>query len=167
MPLPDKKTHKVAWMGLLVAVAMVLSWIEAQLPVMAAVPGVRLGLTNLAVLVALYQQGAREAMFLNVLRIVLVGITFGNLSAMLYSLAGGICSGIVMLIMKKTGKFGVVTVSVAGGIFHNVGQILVAMAVLETRAVLYYLPVLWFSGIAAGACVGLLCAYVLKRLPRL
>ncbi len=163
----DDKTYKIALMGMLAAAAMVLSWLEAQIPVFVAVPGARLGLTNLAVLVALYRLGAREAVLLNILRIVLVGITFGNLSAMLYSLAGGLCSGAGMIVMKKTDRFGVISVSVAGGILHNVGQIIVAMLVLETRAVIYYLPVLWFCGIAAGACVGILCAFVLKRLPPL
>lgn len=165
MLLRDNRTHKIALLGMLAAVAMVLSWLEAQIPVFAAVPGARLGLTNLAVLVALYRLGAKEAVLLNGVRIVLVGVTFGNLSAMLYSLAGGLCSGLIMILLKKTDKFGVITVSVAGGIFHNVGQIIVAMLVLETRAVVYYLPVLWFCGIAAGACVGILCTVVMKRLP--
>lgn len=165
MTRDTKKTEKVALRGMLVAAAMVLSWLEAQIPAFFAVPGMKLGLTNLVVLIALYKLGEKDALFINFLRILLVGLTFGNLFSLVYSLAGGMLSGIGMILLKKTGKFGVAGVSLAGGVLHNVGQILVAMIVLETSAVIYYLPVLWISGIAAGLVIGLISAQVIKRLP--
>lgn len=167
MPKSRKSRHtrSIAIFGLLVAVAMVLSWLEAQLVPFIPFPGVRLGLTNLVVLVALYKLGEKEAIGLNLVRILLVGLSFGNAFSLMYSLAGGLLSGLVMLLLKKTNRFNIVTVSVAGGIFHNVGQLLVAAAVLGSGAVLYYLVILWISGIIAGAFVGLICAELLKRLP--
>jgi heptaprenyl diphosphate synthase len=160
------RTQTLALLGLLVAAAFVLSWIEAQVPAFFAVPGMKLGLTNLVVLMALYRLGPANAFALNFLRILLAGFTFGNLMSMGYSMAGGMLSCLVMVLLYRSGRFHMVTVSVAGGIFHNVGQILVAMMVLESGYVLYYLPVLWAAGLAAGAVIGLLCAQVVRRLPK-
>jgi heptaprenyl diphosphate synthase len=160
-----KKTNLVAVRGLLVAAAFVLSWLEAQVPVFFAVPGMKLGLTNLVVLMALYKLGWKDALALNFLRIVLTGFTFGNVFSMIYSLAGGMLSCLVMIFLKRSGRFHMVTVSIAGGVFHNVGQILVAMVVLGSTYVFYYLPVLWISGLAAGALIGFLGAQVVRRLP--
>lgn len=160
-----KNTQKIALRGLLVAVAMVLSWVEVHIPAFFAVPGIKLGLTNLVVLAALYCLSERDAVLINLLRILLVGFTFGNMFSLLYSIAGGLLSGLTMILMKRFGRFDITAVSVAGGIMHNVGQILVAMVVLETRSLLYYLPVLWISGIAAGLVIGLLSKEVVRRLP--
>lgn len=161
------KTPKLALLGMLVALAMVLSWLEAQIPVFVAVPGMKLGLTNLVVLTALYGLGAKEAVFLNFVRILLAGLTFGNMVSFLYSLAGGILSGMIMIGLKWTNRFSVITVSVAGGVFHNVGQILVAMLILETASLVYYLPFLWLGGMVSGLLVGILGAQLVKRLQGL
>ena len=158
-------TQKIALRGLLVAVAMVLSWVEAHIPAFFAVPGIKLGLTNLVVLAALYCLSEKDAVLINLLRILLVGFTFGNMFSLLYSIAGGLLSGLTMILMKRFGRFDITAVSVAGGITHNVGQILVAMVVLETKSLLYYLPVLWISGIVAGLVIGLLSKEVVRRLP--
>ncbi|MCD8086072.1 MAG: Gx transporter family protein [Clostridiales bacterium] len=157
--------RRVARYGLLVALAMVLSYVETLIPAFFAVPGMKLGLTNLVVMIALYRMGSRDAIILNLLRIVLVSMTFGNAFSLLYSLAGGLLSGAVMLLLKRTGRFGMMAVSVAGGIAHNVGQILMAMVLLETRQVGYYLLVLWWSGLAAGLVIGLVSYEITKRLP--
>lgn len=162
-----KTTQKIALRGLMVAVAMVLSWVEAQIPAFFAVPGIKLGLTNLVVLAALYCLCEKDAVLINLLRILLVGFTFGNMFSLLYSIAGGLLSGLTMILMKRFGKFDIAAVSVAGGIMHNVGQILVAMVVLETKSLLYYLPVLWISGIVAGLVIGLISKEVVRRLPSL
>ena len=158
-------TRRLALRGVLVAAAMVLSWVEAQIPAFFAVPGMKLGLTNAVVLTALYLLSGRDAMVINLVRILLVGFTFGSVSAMLYSLAGGLLSGAVMIVLKRFGPFGPVGVSVAGGISHNIGQIAVAVAVLGSHYVLYYLPLLWLSGLAAGTLIGLLCGSLLRRIP--
>ena len=116
---------------------------------------------------ALYRMGAKQAVVINFVRIGLTAMLFGTVVSLWYSLAGGLLSGAVMIALKKTGKFQPVTVSVAGGVMHNVGQILVAMAIMQTSAIAWYLLVLWVSGIAAGAAVGLLGSWMLKRLPEL
>ena len=104
---------------------------------------------------------------MNLLRIFLVSVMFGNGMSFAYSLAGGLLSGLVMILLKRTGKFRIVTVSVAGGIAHNVGQVLVAMALLETKALGWYLLILWFSGLASGAVIGMVGAMLCGRLKKL
>ena len=151
--------------GLLTALALVLSYLEAQLPVFFAVPGMKLGLTNLVVLAALYRMDEKAALSLNIVRIVLVAFTFGNMFSMLYSLAGGILSWLVMLLLKRSSRFSMVGVSVAGGVAHNIGQIVVACFVLETGKLIYYLPVLMISGLAAGIVIGLISGEIVRRLP--
>lgn len=156
--------NKVALRAILVALAMIFSWIEAQVPY--PIPGAKMGLTNLVVLIALYRLSEKDAIGINVVRILLVGFTFGNMFSLIYSLAGGLLSGMIMILMKKTGKFNITAVSLAGGIAHNIGQILVAIYVLKTKAMISYLPVLWITGMTSGIVIGILGSMVLKRLPK-
>lgn len=158
--------RKIAYYGLLVALAFIFSYVESLFPINLGIPGVKLGLANLVVIVSLYLFGIREAAVISFIRIVLSGITFGSPAAMVYSLAGGVLSLLIMVIAKKTNKFSTMGVSVAGGIFHNVGQIIVAMIVLETQSLIYYLPVLIVSGLVAGVVIGILAAEIIKRLPK-
>ncbi len=158
------KTDRIAKYSLLIALAMIFSYLEAQIPAFFAVPGMKLGLTNVVVLTALYLMDAKSAIVINLLRIFLVSVMFGNGMSLAYSAAGGILSGIVMILLKRTGKFSIVTVSATGGVCHNVGQILVAMALLETRALGWYLLILWFTGLAAGLAIGILGGMLVKRL---
>ena len=139
------KTRKIAYLGLLTALAFVFSYIEFLIPVNIGVPGAKLGLANLVIIVALYTLGERDAFLLSMIRIVLVGFTFANLAMMIYSLAGGCLSYAAMVIAKKTDRLSMTGVSVLGGVFHNIGQILVAMAVLETESLLYYLPAVSYT----------------------
>ena len=155
---------KTALGGMLVALAFVFSYIETLIPVNLGIPGAKLGLANLVVMVALYTLGEKEAFALSMVRILLTGFTFSSAAAMLYSFAGGILSYIVMVLAKKTGRLSVTGVSVLGGIFHNVGQILVAMWVLDTATLIYYLPVLAVTGIVSGTVIGLLGMMVIRRL---
>lgn len=158
--------RKIAYYGLLVALAFIFSYVESLFPINLGIPGVKLGLANLVVIVSLYLFGIREAAVISFIRIVLSGITFGSPAAMVYSLAGGVLSLLIMVIVKKTNKFSTMGVSVAGGVFHNVGQIIVAMIVLETQSLIYYLPVLIISGLVAGVIIGILAAEIIKRLPK-
>ena len=158
------RTKKVAYLGLLIALAFVFSYIEFLIPVNIGVPGAKLGLANLVIIVALYTLGERNAFFLSVARIVLVGFTFANVASMIYSLAGGILSYVVMVLAKKTKMLSMTGVSVLGGVFHNVGQIIVAILVLETASLIYYLPVLLIAGITSGIVIGILGAMVTKRI---
>lgn len=157
-------TKKTACMGMLVALAFIFSYIEALIPISIGIPGVKLGLANLVTIVALYTLGAVPAIGLSLLRIVLAGFTFGNLASMMYSLGGGILSILVMIAAKKTKLFSITGVSVLGAVFHNVGQIVVAVLVVETKSLFYYLPVLLISGIAAGVLIGILGGELVKRL---
>lgn len=156
--------------GLLIALAFVLSYVESLIPMAAlgiVIPGVKIGLANIVVMVALYTLGARDALILSLIRILLVSFTFGNTVSMLYSLGGGILSYGVMAVLKRAKVFTMVTVSIAGGIFHNVGQILMAMLVLENAGVAAYLPVLFVSGTITGLLIGLLGGEVAKRIRRI
>lgn len=146
------------------ALALVAGYVEQLIPVNPGIPGVKLGLANIVTMILLYVLGLRASVIVSALRILLSGFLFGNGFAIIYSAAGAALSILVMIILKKTGKFSCVGVSVAGGVFHNVGQILVAMVVLETKALYYYLPILILSGLAAGILVGILSGILIRRL---
>lgn len=159
------KTRKIAWMGMFVAVAFVLSYIESLLPISLGIPGIKIGLSNIVVMLCLYECSFKQTFGIAVVRIILTGLTFGNISMMLYSLAGGMLSLLVMALLKKCDKFSVYGVSIAGGVCHNVGQILVAVAILRQKGLLlYYLPFLMIAGCISGACIGIVAAILIKRL---
>ena len=163
----EQQVKRLCLYGLFVALAFVLSYLETLIPLAATgffVPGMKIGLANIVVLAALYTLGAGDAFVLSVIRILLVGFTFGNTVSLLYSLGGGLLSCGIMLLLKKAKVFSMITVSITGGIFHNVGQILVAMLVLENVGVMAYLPVLFVSGSVTGLLIGLLGAEVVKRI---
>lgn len=157
---------RIAFLGLFVALAFVLSYIEYMLPINLGVPGAKVGIANLAVMVTLYTIGEKNAIALSIIRVVLVGLTFGNVSMMMYSLAGATLSLFVMLIAKKTDKLSMSGVSVLGGVFHNIGQIIVAMLVLETKSLIYYLPFLIVIGTITGVVIGLVSNLVTVRVKR-
>lgn len=159
------KSRSIAQFALLTALTMALSWLDSLIPLSGMVPGMKLGLANLSVLFALYRLGIREAILLSLLRVFLTAFTFGNAYSLAYSLAGASLSLLVMALLQKSGKFSAAGVSVAGGVCHNMGQILVAMAVLETGQLLWYLPALLVSGVAAGAAIGVAGAVMIRRIP--
>ena len=158
------KASKIAQYGLLTALALVLSYLESLIPPL-WVPGVKLGLPNLAVIFALYRLGWKDACAISLVRVVLVTLLFGNGAALAYSVAGAALSLSLMGLLKRTGKFSSVGVSVAGGVAHNAGQILVAMALLETARLAWYLPVLWVSGTIAGVLIGIVSGVLVERVP--
>lgn len=147
-------SKKIARYALLVALAMVLSWLESLIHIPGLLPGMKVGLANLAVIFALYRMSFREAAGVSLVRVALVSMTFGNAYSFAYSLAGAALSLAVMAGLKKVNKFSILGVSVAGGVCHNIGQILVAMAVLETARLGWYLPALLLSGTVAGIVIG-------------
>lgn len=158
------KTGKLTCMALTAALAMVLSFIESQIPAFVAVPGVKVGLANIAVVFALYKLGWREAAVISVIRVVTVSLLFGSVLSLFYSLAGAVLSLVGMVLLMKTGSFSSVAVSVSGGVLHNVGQIAMACVLLETNIIKYYLPVLVASGVIAGIVVGIASAEMVKRI---
>lgn len=163
----DEQTKKTAQMGLFLAFALILGYVEALLPLPVGIAGVKLGLANLAVLIALYQMGVRAAFLTDVLRILLNGFLFGSLYSILYSMAGGMLSFLVMAGLKKTDRFGVLGVSMAGGVFHNIGQLLVAAFVVETAGIFYYIPPLLFAGILTGFLIGFLTEQLMRRMQQI
>lgn len=161
------KTKKVAFLGMCIALSMILSFVESQIPPLMAVPGVKMGLPNIVMVFMLYKVGAKETAIVSILRVFLVGLLFGSFVSTLYSLVGAALSLIGMILLKKTNLFAPITVSVAGGILHNIGQIATACIVMETAQIAYYLPVLLISGTIAGILIGLTAAMILKRLDKM
>lgn len=156
--------HKVAYFGVFTALALIFSYVETLIPIHFGIPGAKLGLANLVVVIVLYKAGWKDALLLSVTRIVLSGFLFGNLFGILYSLAGGLFSLGVMTIIKRRESFSMIGVSMAGGVTHNIGQLIVAMIVVETYQVGYYLPALMLAGLVTGTLIGLVCREVLRRL---
>ena len=155
---------KVAYFGVFTALALIFSYVETLIPINFGIPGAKLGLANLVIVTVLYKARWQDAFLLSVIRIVLAGFIFGNLFAILYSLAGGLLSLAAMTMIKQRGSFSVIGVSMACGVTHNIGQLIVAMLVVETYQVGYYLPVLMISGLVTGALIGLVCKEVIRRL---
>lgn len=160
----DMNTRKVAYLGLFAAVAIIFGYVETLLPVFVGVPGVKLGLANLAVVVLLYVWGVGEAALVSGVRIAVIGFLFGNLFSIVYSLAGAALSLLVMSLVKKQKGFSVIGVSVAGGVSHNIGQLLIAMVIVENFSLAYYLPVLLLSGLITGFLIGVLSGEMEKRM---
>lgn len=159
-----KKTKRLVLLAMLTSVAMILSYVESLLPSV-GIPGVKMGLANIAVIFALFRFGWKEAAALSLVRVVLVSLLFGSVGAMLYSLAGAVLSLAVMALLRRIDRFSTVGISVAGGVAHNAGQILMAMLILQTKQLLGYLPVLAVSGIAGGVLTGLAAALLIRRIP--
>lgn len=159
--------RRTAELGLFLALALILSYVESLLPFSFGIPGVKLGLPNLIVVLLMYQGSARQAALVNFLRIVLSGFLFSNLYAILYALAGAVFSFCAMLAGKRMSLFSVVGVSVLGGVFHNIGQILVAMAVVETFYVGYYIPFLIAAGTVTGAVLGIAAMELIPYLRKI
>jgi heptaprenyl diphosphate synthase len=159
------KTKRLTQYGVLTALAMVLSYVEAQLPAFVAIPGMKLGLTNVVVIFALYHMDDKAAIIINIVRVALVSLLFGTALSLAFSLAGAVLSYLVMIILKRWGKPGIVGVSAAGGVSHNIGQIIVAMIVMNTRAIALYLPVLWITGVFSGVLIGIIGGLIVSRIP--
>jgi len=161
------KSQKVATYGLFVALAFILSYIESLIPMPVPIPGIKIGLANLVVIAGLYTMGPKEAFSLSIVRIILIGFTFGNLSTMIYSLAGGLLSCILMIFISKFKIFSIIGVSIIGGVSHNMGQILVAMVVVQSSFLFYYLPFLLIAGTISGTVIGIIGANIVERIKKI
>ena len=160
------KPKRVAFLGLCVTLSMVLSYFESLVPPLTSVPGIKIGFANLVTVFMLYRFGAKETVAVSIIRVVLVNMLFGTTMTLIFSLAGSICSLVSMILLKKNGKFSLLTVSVVGGVLHNVGQIITAVFIMETSQIIFYLPILLISGTVAGVIIGLLAALIVKRMER-
>lgn len=159
-------TKRAAFLGLATALSLLLSYVEVLMPPLyAAVPGIKLGLPNMAILYLLYSTDVRYAALVSLTRVAISSLLFGNVMSLSYSLAGALLSLSVMWLLKKTKFFSEVGVSVAGGVTHNLGQVLVAVLLLDTPQIAYYMIVLTVTGTISGIFIGLCGAFLLKRLP--
>ena len=142
---------------------MVLSYLESRIPTFVAIPGIKIGLANIAVIFALYKFGIKEALTISLVRVFLISLLFGSPVSLIYSLSGATLSLSCMILLKTLTPLTEVGVSVVGGIMHNVGQIIAASILLSTNVVVYYLPFLILSGTIAGIAVGVVSALLVKR----
>lgn len=156
------KAKKVTVTAMCIALAMILSYVESQIP-SPGIPGIKLGLANLVVVFALYRLGWKEAVGISLLRVFLVALLFGHAASLMYSASGAALSLLGMILLKKTDRLSCVAVSVIGGVLHNAGQILMAWALMGANVV-WYLPVLVLSGTIAGVAIGLVSAILVKRI---
>lgn len=157
-------TKKIALMAMCIALALILSFVESQIPPLVAIPGVKAGLANIVVMFALYRLGTKEAIGISLIRVFLVSVLFGNIMSLWYSIAGAVVSLTGMLLLKRCKAFSPLAVSVAGGVLHNLGQIAMACILLETNILKYYAPVLVLSGTLAGIVIGTVAGIMIKRI---
>lgn len=162
----SKQTKKLSISAALTSLALIFSYIEFLIPFSFGIPGIKLGLANVVIIVALYTVGTSYAFSINVLRVFIAGMLFGNAFAIVYSLAGAVLSFFCMIMLKKTGLFSVTGVSMAGGVAHNLGQIIAAALIIENVKIFYYFPVLIFSGMVTGILIGIIAYLICKRVTQ-
>lgn len=158
------KYTNLAHLGLFSALAIIFGYVETLFPVFAGIPGIKLGLANLAVLFMLHQYSFKEAAFVSFVRILVIGFLFGNMFSILYSLAGAALSLVTMTLLKNHTDFSLLGISVAGGVTHNIGQLLIAIIIVENNSLLTYAPILLLSGIITGFLIGILTKEVSRRI---
>lgn len=159
--------NRTVYMGLLLAFALILSYVETLIPFVSGVPGIKLGLANLAVVLCLYLLGWKEALILTIVKALLGGLLFGNLSTIIYSLSGAALSIAVMIVLRKTDWFHIPVVSAAGGVMHNAGQLLTAMFIVQTYGLLYYAPLLIIAGVITGFLIGISTSLILPLIQNI
>ena len=158
---------KTAYIGMFVTLALIASYVESLVPFYFGAPGIKLGLANLITVVLLYRTSWKDAALVSVLRILLSGFLFGNVFSIIYSFAGAFLSFLAMCLLKKIKGFSILGVSIAGGVFHNLGQIIAAVYLMENGNIMYYFPVLMIAGVMTGMLIGIGSREVLKRVPTL
>ena len=162
----DSRTTRVAYVALMVALALIFSYVEAIIPYNPGIPGIKLGIANVVTVIALYRFSWKDAAAVSVIRVLIAGLLFNGLFGALYSLAGALVSLTGMILLKRTNLFSVAGVSMAGGVLHNLGQLLVAAALIEDARIFFYFPVLLFSGIAAGIAIGVAATLILRVIKK-
>lgn len=164
----NNRVKKVAYMGLMAALALILSYVESLFPpIFAAVPGIKVGLPNIVIIFVLYRFGFKEAAAVSLVRLAAVALLFGSVITLAYSLAGAVLSLTLMALCKRFNIFTTVGVSVVGGVSHNLGQIIVAMLIMETAQIGYYMIVLAVTGTLAGVFIGLAGSLLLKYMKNI
>lgn len=162
----SRRTRLLAISSMFACLALIFSYIEVLIPYNVGIPGVKLGLANLVILIALYEMNGRYALAINIVRILVAGLLFNGLFGALYSLAGGLLSFLVMWLLKKTGLFSMTGVSMAGGVAHNMGQLLIASLIVSNLRMFLYFPILMFSGLASGILMGITAQIIDAKVPK-
>lgn len=160
------RTRRIAVSAMMACLALIFSYVEAIIPFGVGIPGVKLGIANLVILIALYEMSPRYAFAVNAIRILVAGLLFNGLFGAVYSLAGGLLSFLVMWGLKRTGLFSMTGVSMAGGVAHNMGQLLIASAIVANLKMFLYFPILMFSGLASGIAIGIVSQIICQRIPK-
>lgn len=160
------RSQVVAHIALMASLALIFSYVEAIIPYNPGIPGVKLGIANIVTVIALYKFGWKDAAAVSLIRIVVAGLLFNGLFGMLYALAGAVVSFAGMLLLKRSGLFSITGVSMAGGVLHNLGQLIVAAAIIEDLRIFFYFPVLLFSGIISGIAIGIAATLILRALKK-
>lgn len=160
-----ENTRRLAFGAMFTALALIFSYVEFLIPLPVPVPGIKLGLANLVIIIAIYRMGFKYAFTINCVRIIASGLLFSGVFGMIYSFAGGLLSLTVMYILYRTGRFSIVGVSMAGGVLHNLGQLLTACLIVSNIRLMSYFAVLLFSGLTSGILIGILAYHIEKRLP--
>jgi len=161
-----KQAQRIATCGMLLALMLVLGFVESQLPVAAGIPGIKLGLSNGVLIFAVYMLGVPTSFLLMGLKVLLSGFLFGSPSAMMYAFAGGVLSLTVMCLLSRMKGLSPVVVSMVGGLSHNVGQVALAMIILNTPKLLYYMAILMIVGLVTGMATGLAANGIIRRFQK-
>ncbi len=156
----------ITTLAVCVAVALMLSFVESRIPPLVPIPGIKLGLANIAIIFVLYRLGARDAICVSLLRVCLSSLLFGSVTSFIYGMSGAVLSLLIMILLRRT-PLGTVGVSSLGGVSHNLAQIAMASLIMQTNIVLYYLPYLVLSGTIAGIVIGISGAVLVKKLPEI
>lgn len=157
------KYKKIAYLGLFTALALIFSYVESLLPLNFGLPGIKLGIANVVTVIIIYLYSYKEAFIVSIARIVISAFLFTNAFSLLYSLAGALLSIVMMALVKKRDLLSIVGVSIVGGVFHNIGQLIVASIIVKQIKITYYAPVLIVSGVITGVLVGLISGFIYKR----
>lgn len=161
------RTKRLALSAILTAIAMILSYVEALFPLPVPIPGVKAGFANLVIIIAIYRLGFKYAFTINCIRIFVAGLLFTGLFGCMYSLAGGILSIVIMYLLYRTDKFSIVGISMAGGVAHNLGQLIVACLIMSNIRLMSYFSILLFAGTVSGVLIGIVAWFTERRLPHL
>lgn len=159
-------SRKVAFYGIFAALAILMGYVEAMVKIPIPVPGIKLGLANVIVVMAMYFMGNKTAVGVNIIRVLMSALLFNGFTGFLYSISGALVSFIVMCLAKKIKGLSIVGVSVLGGVTHNVAQIAVASVVLQTPGLMYYVPILLIAGVVTGVVIGIVAKYCLKHIEK-
>lgn len=157
-----KETKRFAILSIMIGLSLVLSYVDSLIPIVVTIPGIKLGLANIATIYVLYRLGIKEAIIVSILRVFLSALLFGTVVTLSYSIVGATLSLLIMILLKKYTSFHAITISIVGAVMHNIGQIGVAILIMSTKEIVYYLPILVITGVISGIGVGLLAILVLK-----